>query len=567
MDKEADANADNERAIQEALKSIRFTDLPGNETTPGRAVPAPMPKPQPAPVTKPVPTAKRDAEIVPASIVMPHPSAIDDTPAAPIHIELPVPQPPTPAPMPPRPATLPPPAVVPTVLQSDHPSVPTLPPSMRPVPPVPPAQHIPPDFAKILEETKLPERRNMPLSPTPTGGPLVRSSAPETPKAPSTAQKFPELGNTIPKEQEVHIVTPEGSSAPVLSRPATRTPVTPQTLDESIVGELSPTAPTPAKTPPVTGAVLNRPGLTPNEALPSESRPDKRPIVTSLHTLKDDLRDLVKVRKMSLIHAATLESERERQTADVESVVDATRARRRLRMFRMFAILALLFALGGAALFAVFIVQSERSGGQQTDLGSSLIFAEQTLSFPLLHDQNPREVRAQLATSRYQGNLTLGAMLRIVPTVSATGGERPATATEFLQAIAPTAPDELVRSVGTDFFFGTHTIDENVPVIIIPITSYEHAFAGMLAWEPSLNDDMTPLFPLVHYEKPDEQGIPHLVGFEDVLIKNYDVRALRDENGDIKMLYSFPSRDYLIIAESPHSFVEALARLRAERRL
>ncbi|MBI4068448.1 hypothetical protein HY413_03520 [Candidatus Kaiserbacteria bacterium] len=532
-DKEADANADNEQAIQDALKSIRFTDLPGNETTPGRAVPAPIPKLQPVLIAKTVPTAKLDAEIVPASIVMPHPSAIDDTSVASIHTE--------------------PPAVVPK----------PPPPIQQASPPATPTQSL----VRIVEQTKLPERRNAPPSPPPTGGPLVRSSVPEIPKTPSTAQKFPELGNVIPKEQEVHIVTPEGSSAPVLSRPETHTPVTPQTLAESIVGELSPTAPTPAETPPVMGAVLNKPGLTPNEALPSESRPDKRPVVTSLHTLKDDLRDLVKVRKMSLIHAATLESERERQTADVESVVDATRARRRLRMFRLFAILALLFALGGAALFAVFIVQSERSGGQQTDLGSSLVFAEQTLSFPLLPDQNPREVRAQLATSRYQGNLTLGAMLRIVPTVSTAGGERPATTAEFLQAIAPTAPDELVRSVGTDFFFGTHTIDENVPVIIIPVASYEHAFAGMLAWEPSFNDDMTPLFPLVHYEKTDEQGIPHLVSFEDVLIKNYDVRALRDENGDIRMLYSFPSRDYLIISESPHSFVEALARLRAERRL
>ena len=563
-----DENADNERAIQEALKSIRFTDLPGNETTPGATLPSPMPKAmKPTVMPKPVTPAhitKLDAEIVPASIVMPHPSAIDDALVPSIQTEPSAiaPKPLQPIESPSVHPAAPPAAVAPTPL----PRPVSPPPVLPPIQPMSPPATLPQSFPHIVEQTKLPERRNTHPSPTPTGGPLVRSSVPEIPKNPSAAQKFPELGNIIiPKEQEVHIVTPEGSSAPVLTRP-TAPSVNPQTLAESIVGELSPTAPKLAPSP-VADAILNKPGLTPNEALPSESRPDKRPIVSSLHTLKDDLRDLVKVRKMSLIHAATLESERERQTSDVESVVDATRARRRLRIFRLFAIFALFLALGSAALFAVFVVQSERSGGQQTDLGSSLIFAEQTLSFSIAPDLNPREVREQLSTSRHQGNLTLGAMLRVVPTVSTAGVERPATATEFLQAIAPTAPDEFVRSLNVDFFFGTHTIDENVPVIILPVTSYEHAFAGMLTWEPSLNDDMIPLFSLVHYEKPDVQGVPRLVEFEDVLIKNYDVRALHDENGDIRMLYSFPSRNYLIIAESPHSFVEALARLRAERRL
>jgi hypothetical protein len=303
-----------------------------------------------------------------------------------------------------------------------------------------------------------------------------------------------------------------------------------------------------------------------------EGRPDKRPVVSSLRTLKDDLRDLVKVRKMSLIHAASLESERRKKTSDVESTVSASRGQRRLRMFRFIAGLAVLLAVGSAALFAIFIVQSERTGGSVTDFGAGIVFAEQTLSFPLLPDMTPPEARTQLSTSRNQGSLTLGAMLRIVPTIiakddSGTNHERPATAFEFITGITSDAPDELTRNLSDDFFFGVHTVDENVPVIILPISSYQNVFAGMLAWETTMNEDFSPLFSRVHYEKLDAQGVPILARFEDVLIKNYDVRALRDERGDIKMMYSFPSRNYLIIAESPHSFVEALARLRAERRL
>ena len=242
-------------------------------------------------------------------------------------------------------------------------------------------------------------------------------------------------------------------------------------------------------------------------------------------------------------------------------------------MFRFFASVAVLVVLGLAGLFTILVVRSERSAGSGTNsFGTSLIFAEQTLSFPLL-DLAPREIREQLSTSRNQNNLTLGAVLRIVPTVAhtdpASGSkvELPATAFEFMRAIAPTEPDELTRSFGTDFFFGVHTLDENVPFLILPITSYENAFSGMLAWENSLNEDLSPLFTRVQYEKLDARGAPMLARFEDVIIRNYDVRALRNKSGDIRMLYSFPSRNMLIIAESPNTFIEALARLRAERRL
>ncbi len=50
-------------------------------------------------------------------------------------------------------------------------------------------------------------------------------------------------------------------------------------------------------------------------------------------------------------------------------------------------------------------------------------------------------------------------------------------------------------------------------------------------------------------------------------MRNYDVRALKDDAGQIQLYYSFPTRDILIIAESPYSFGEILSRLRADRRL
>lgn len=528
MGKTGGASGVDEKAVEEALKTIRFTDIPDERKG--------FPEKQPAPATPQSPKMTLPAtpvqQTVPGIVIPPKPIVSAAAPAQ----TSPTPSVPqrtaqtTAAPLPPKP------------------EIPFRPPA-SPTPPAPP-RNTPPagtdakqDFARIVEEIKLPERRSFTdTGKTPTlqtSASLVRAQLPPT-SAPIRAAR---------------IITPEGVSEPVLAKVpfAPAKPAPP--LEKNIIGEAVP----PPKQPPQTAeAAVTQP------AVPAM---DKRPIVPSLHTLKDDLYDLVRVRKMSLIHAATLESERKKHSAEAGSATQATKTKRRVRLFRLFLTMGIFLALGGAALFTVFIVQVERTTTTPTNFGTALVFAEQTLGFPLSTTLSPREIRQQLASSRYQGNLTLGAVLRIVPTIQSAAEERPASAIDFMKALAEGVPEELLRVLDRDFFFGVHTVDENVPFIILPITSYENAFAAMLSWEPLMNEELYPLFPRVHYTKTDEKGVPMLVRFADVVIKNYDVRALRDEEGEVRMLYSFPSRDILIIAESPHSFVEALARLRAERRL
>mgnify|MGYP001602115807 FL=1 len=227
--------------------------------------------------------------------------------------------------------------------------------------------------------------------------------------------------------------------------------------------------------------------------------------------------------------------------------------------------------LGGIALGIVLLVMNERAPRSGADANPSLIFAEQSLVFGL-ESQTPLEIKIQLSSARLRANLTLGAMTRVTPTVreftnDPAGQERKAAAAEFMTSIAPATPPDLLRSLLPEFFFGFHAVDENVPILVLQLGSYERAFSSMLEWEKTINEDLSPLFARVLHNVRNAQGIPTLAGFEDVVIRNYDVRVLKGSRGEIRMLYAFPSRDILIIAESPHSFVETLARLRAERRL
>ena len=227
--------------------------------------------------------------------------------------------------------------------------------------------------------------------------------------------------------------------------------------------------------------------------------------------------------------------------------------------------------LGSAALAGVYFVMSERSETPSGTLGSSILFSETTFSLPLESDSS-LELKRLLSQARTSGSATLGSITHIVPTIRKTTTEgasieRGATLEEFLTALGTRAPADLVRALSSDFFFGIHTVDENAPLLVIPVFSYERAFAGMLAWEQTMNADLSPVFATVPPQVIGPSGLPESRRFEDVIMRNYDVRALKDDAGVIQLFYSFPTRSVLIIGESPYSFTEILSRLRAERKL
>ena len=401
--------------------------------------------------------------------------------------------------------------------QPVSPQTPPLPP-----PPAPLASAIPlpirtpAEFAKeqeaianILKEIKLPERR-MPESP------------------PKESKAFDTTLGAVPREQ---IVPPKQEPAPAAA---------PNAASATPAGE-------PAKQ---------------GEGLASS-------IVSPLRTLKNDLQKIIRVKKISLVRAAALESQKRRGSAEEErEVVSAVRSRRSHGV--LFAA-ALFVVLGGAAFFGVFLVMEERSPAPSVSPQSSILFAENGVPFPL-DNTSSIDLKRLLAQARKGGGGTLGSITRIIPTASETTKEgviteRSATLEEFLRALGARVPEELFRALPDDFFFGLHTVDENAPLFVIPVLSYERAFAGMLRWEETMNADFSPVFTPLPDQVLGAGGLPEKRRFEDVVMRNYDVRVLKDNAGMIELYYSFLTRELLVIAESPYSFTEILSRLRAERKL
>ncbi len=291
--------------------------------------------------------------------------------------------------------------------------------------------------------------------------------------------------------------------------------------------------------------------------------------IPRLHTLKDDLQGVVRDKKISLVRAVALEEEKKRGQGYAALPETSAQKEHSHRMFLLSLSAVAVLIIGGGALGAYLITRTEAPAPAAQ--GVSLLFAEKTAAFPI-GTLSGIELKRSLAQIRGTLDGALGTITRIAPSASHTDAngatqEQLMTIGEFLQAISARVTPDLVRAFTGDFFLGIHTIDKNAPVLVIPVSSYERAFAGMLAWEPTMNADLSPFFTAVPSQVLDANGLPVARQFQDAIISNYDARVLRDDSGTIELMYSFPSRGMLIIAESQNSFGELLSRLRASRQL
>lgn len=337
-------------------------------------------------------------------------------------------------------------------------------------------------------------------------------------------------------------------------------------FDTSIVGSV---ATSPANNPAQDASAEMPTSLNTSQDEPKEAQKNSSS-VTAVHTLKDDLQNVVHDQKISLVRAVSLEEDRRAHKAPESIETPGTKQRSKRTLGTMFAALILL-GLGAAALFGVAFIMNQQRSPPQIDTGSSILFAEQSVLLSI-DAQSPGELKRMLEAGGAASQGTLGSITRIIPVTAAKSADgtienRAATFKEFMAAIGAHPPDDLLRALENDFFLGIHAVDKSAPILVIPVTSHDHAFEAMLNWEESLNIDLAPAFSPVPVLTRDKNGLPVKRVYNDLVMRNYDVRALKDDAGTIQLYYSFPTQNILVIAESPYSFPEILSRLQASRKL
>jgi hypothetical protein len=132
-------------------------------------------------------------------------------------------------------------------------------------------------------------------------------------------------------------------------------------------------------------------------------------------------------------------------------------------------------------------------------------------------------------------------------------------------------PEILKRTLLPDFMVGTFSFGKNLPFIILKTSYFENAYAGMLSWENDLEKDFQVLFRLTGYQTAGgilaELTPTTIKKFSDSVIVNKDVRILKDETGQIMLLYGIIDKETIIITVNDTAFKEILTRLNNEKTL
>jgi len=116
-------------------------------------------------------------------------------------------------------------------------------------------------------------------------------------------------------------------------------------------------------------------------------------------------------------------------------------------------------------------------------------------------------------------------------------------------------PQNLLRSLESDYLFGFHNFNKNQPFLILKTDYYDAAFAGMLSWERTLLPDLFPLFGIPEDKELRERE------WADMVIKNKDTRELKDFDNQTVLMYMFKDKNTMIISTNEDTIFEVAGRL------
>ena len=162
-----------------------------------------------------------------------------------------------------------------------------------------------------------------------------------------------------------------------------------------------------------------------------------------------------------------------------------------------------------------------------------------------------------------------GSLLQIIPVKKGSAGaENIVSASGFISLLGLPVPDVLSRSLNNQWMLGTYNNNGTaMPFIILTDSFFQNAYAGMIAWENTIPDDLVDVF---GYENKVNQqnGTSTLTSyfniqgsFKDGVIDNKDVRAFTEPDGTMLVLYSFVDNNTIVITTNGNTLTEIINRL------
>ncbi len=253
----------------------------------------------------------------------------------------------------------------------------------------------------------------------------------------------------------------------------------------------------------------------------------------------------------------------QKKTAPEERKWRPTPTKKRWRIPRAVSYAALAIvaigAMGGGAMAALWFFQGDAGLAPTTpnqpiahDRPAELISRDQTIKLPLPNSRD--RLYADLSAHM---DATSGI---IVFDWTQNGGEALADAKDLLRVLAWQASPAFLRAINEISLGSLGTS----PFIVARASSFDTAFGGLLAAEENLTTDLYPLFGDVTAISDDTAtSTPtEINSFVDDVIRNHDVRVLKDHLEAEQIVYGFVNQNTVIITTDRAAFTTLVEAVR-----
>jgi len=314
----------------------------------------------------------------------------------------------------------------------------------------------------------------------------------------------------------------------------------------------------------------------PPPPVPVAPPPQKAKAPEPFHSYTTDFADRIDTKGASTFSVLAAQSD-----AAPRTVVRTRRpSRRSMQPATMLAVLFVVLGVGVAS-FGIIFFLTRPDTVTITQGVPSLIEADETKKLEGVSGTELLLALKQVADEPLvSGNVLVTYTTSASSTTKGLAIELPQEGGALVKALALQAPDILLRNIRNESTVGVvHAGSETRPFFILRVSSFERTFAGMLAWEGVMRSSLSLLYPAYPNVVVPESEItgtstatttivappprPAPMSFVDAVVRNYDVRMLRDSSGRSLMLYGYKDKETLIIARDEAAFLELVSRLNA----
>ncbi len=308
----------------------------------------------------------------------------------------------------------------------------------------------------------------------------------------------------------------------------------------------------------------------PTVATPTPEKPAQTTRgVQSLRTFRADIEKTMGETNASLVSMAAAESIR-RAAVPLETPLPEPSSRKK---YILVGATSVLFIVSGLVALSFIYLNEEKPPEIAEIAPAAFIAVDEEIELNTT-GRSRQELMSALVLLKTQTDLPIGLVRAIYPTKkTGTTTRQTLTSQEFVSTLSTEWPALLSRTVRPEFMLGIHSFDGNQPFLILKISSFEQAFAGMLEWERVIMRDLAPFLIRQPRERTPGEGTTATTtgflpsGFSDRTFGNRDARVFQNTAGDAQLLYSFLDRTTLIITTNESTLLEAATRLATAPRL